>query len=336
MNSPTEIKLNYETAAVKTVGNVTDQVCNLVRDYAAVNRHDMMSTTNSGTPYVYRCAVTISPVERLNDGHAAAFFGANELQTGEQGAETTYSLDNLEYRLIVKGVGNNWVYREGSEKLHDAREAMFRSAGVKKKERGAYDKHIRYCWSTDGESYLSPLNASGSAFTGGNWEKSLLIFPEDANGAHIKLQGNHTTEETATAHVTLSLPQLYLSSRKQVRADSNDDVSDQPAEFSVLRKLLMPNYMGGTVPAEIVNLARDNQDNPPYDLDQLGDATESRELARTHIGQRSGIQSTVIVDIPFGICAFEVQAFNRADAEDSEDVSPVHIGVELLQIYEMQ
>jgi len=333
MKSPTEVLLNYETAPVPTVSDL-DQTFNLVRDYAAVNRHDMMSTTKKGTPLVYRCAVTISPVERLNPSHSDALFAEDEAQTGEQGAAAAYSLSNLEYRLIVKGTGNNWVYREGSEKVVKAREAMYRSAGVKMSERGAYDKHIRYCWDTDGETYLSPLNASKSAFTGGNWEKSLLIFPDDTGGAHVKLQGNHTTEETATAHVSVSLPQLYLASRNQVRADSNNDVSDQPADHSVIRKLLAPNFMGSN--DEIVDLARDNQDNPPYDLDQLGDATEPRELARIHIGQASGISATCVVDIPFGIGQFEVKAFNRTDAEDTEDVLPLHIGIEVLQIYEMQ
>jgi hypothetical protein len=147
------------------------------------------------------------------------------------------------------------------------------------------------------------------------------------------LQGNHTTEESEIAFDEISLPQLYLASRKQVRADSNDDVSDQPADHSVLRKLLAPNFMGTN--DEIVDLGRDNQDNPPYDLSQLGDACEARELARVHIGQRSGISQTVIVDIPFGICEIEVQGFNRNDTYDGEVALPVHLGIHVLEIFPM-
>ena len=287
----------------------------------------MMSTKPDGHPFVYRCAVTLSPVAKDNgSGHADAFFTESE-------SGVTYSLDDVEYRLRLLGVGKNWVYREGSKKVVKAREQMYRSAGVKKSDRGAYDKHIRYCWATGSESYLSPLNGAGSAFTGGSWEVSKLIFPDDTTGAHICLQGTHATEESNVSFTTLSLPQLYLSSRNQVRADSNNDVTDQPADSSVLMKLLSPNYMGSN--DEVIDLARDNQDNPPYDLDQDGDACEARELGRIHIGQRSGIQSTMIVDIPFGICQFDVQAFNRKDTEDGETVTPVHIGVEILSIYPM-
>lgn len=325
MKSPTEVKLNYKSPDITTQAAVT-LTNNLVRDLARVNRHDMMSTKPDGHPFVYRCAVTLSPAAKAIGSHCDQYFAdADSTDVG--------FLADLEYRLRILGVGKNWVYREGSKKVVKAREQMYRSAGVKKSDRGAYDKHIRYCWSTGSESYLSPLNGAGSAFTGGSWEVSKLIFPDDTTGAHVKLQGTHASEESTVSFTTLSLPQLYLSSRNQVRADSNNDVTDQPADSSVLKKLLSPNYMGSN--DEVIDLARDNQDNPPYDLDQDGDACEARELGRIHIGQRSGTQATCIVDIPFGISQFEIQAFNRTDTDDAQAVTPVQISVEVLQIYEM-
>jgi hypothetical protein len=327
MKSPTEVKLNYKSQDIATTSATTYTV-NTVRDLARVNRHDMMSTKADGHPLVYRCAVTMSPAAKAVGSHCDQYFA-------DADSSAVGFLTDLEYRLKILGVGKNWVYREGSKKVVKARESMYRKAGVKKSDRGAYDKHIRYCYSAGDETYLNPLNAAGAAFTGGSWELSELVFPEDATGAFIKLQGNHSTEETNVSFTTLSLPQLYLSSRNQVRADSNNDVTDQPADSSVLKKLLGPDYMGGTIQAEIIDLARDNQDNPPYDLDQLGDATEARELGRIHIGQRSGTQATCIVDIPFGISQFEIQAFNRTDTDDAQAVTPVQISVEVLQIYEM-
>lgn len=329
MKSPTETVLNYQTQNVPTDAAGTEPA-NLVRDLARVNRHDMMSTKKNGHPYVYRCAVTVSPVAHDNgSGHADAFFADSEATSPAE----QYSLDKLEYRLRILGVGKNWVYREGSKKVVEAREKMYKKAGVKQSDRGAYDKHIRYCLSTGTETYIRPLNAAGAPFAGGTWELSKLIFPDDTSGAYVKLEGTHNSEESNVSFTDLSLPQLYLSSRKQIRADSNDDVTDQPAKSSVLRKLLSPDYMG--TQDEVVDLARDNQDNPPYDLDEQGDACELRELGRMHIGQRSGISATTIVDIPFGICQFEYQGFNRTDTNDGNTVMPVHIGVEVLSIYEM-
>lgn len=327
MKSPTEVKLSYNTNSVSTqTGDLYKN--NLVRDLARVNRHDMMSTDSKGHPFVYRCAITLSPQPKNIAAHSDQYFAdADSTDVGH--------LDQIEYRLRILGTGKNWVYREASKKLHKAREAMFRSSGVTKSDRGAYDKHVRYCWSTGTETYINPVDASGSAFSGGSWELSKLIFPDDTTGAFIKLQGTHSTEEIATSFTDLSLPQLYLSSRKQISADSNNDagVNDQPADGSVLEKLLAPNYMG--IQDEVVSLSRNNQDNPPYDLDQDGDACLSRELGRIHIGLRSGTQATAIVDIPFGISEFEIQAFNREDLDDAQDVTPVNIGVEVLSIYPM-
>lgn len=278
--------LNYTSGAISSTTESAAGVLNLPRDVSALNRQHWMQTTPKGVPLIYRVALTFSPT--VADGDDANNY--NEVFTGDT---------NMIQMLRVITCNNNWVMRNAAVKTHAARENMFRKTGIKKSDRGAYDNTIHYTWSGSPGSYLDPKDGDKASLTGGSWEYSLLIFGDDSGGSYVKLTGTHATEETTTAFATLSLPQMYLSSRGQIDDDTNTSVTDQPAAFSVLNELLMSGPVA--LQDEITDLSRDNQDNPPYDLAEDGDWTETVESARVFLGVSSGLQQTVVVDVPFGM-----------------------------------
>ena len=128
---------------------------------------------------------------------------------------------------------------------------------------------------------------------------------------------------------------LYLDSRKQIDADSNSDSDDtnQPVDSNILRQLLSPTLGISAKDDDVTALARDEQDNPPYSLDNNGDHTDMVLAGRQFIGGRAGITSTEVYDIPCGI--FEMKALNAyMDAGQSES-QPMSVKIEVLGVYEM-
>lgn len=293
---PHDSLLNYVSNASGSAALTATGTINLCKDLSAVNRQHWEHTTSKGVPLVYRVAMTFSP--QMTD----------EVDSGSSTFLEIMKQDVNQIQFIkVQTVSQNWVMRNGAVKTHAAREKMFRKSGVNRRERGAYGKTIHYVWNmgTPG-SYLTPYDGDGVTFSGGTWEFSKLIYPDDASGAYISLTGAHAVEESNVAFTAVSLPQLYLSSRGQQEADTNTDVADQPAAFSILRKLLAPSQQG--IQDEVMDEARDIQDNPPYDLAENGDTCEPIEAARVLLGVQSGLQHTVVFDVPFGI--FNTQAQN--------------------------
>lgn len=280
-----------------------------------MNRQHWPQTTNKGVPLVYRCAFTFSP-KVTDDGDYQEIFGADTAQVQV---------------IAIQTASQNWVMRNASVKTHAARENMYRSSGVAKSDRGAYDGTIHYTWEAGVDTFLTPQDGDRNAYTGGSWEYSKLIMPNDTTGAYIKLIGTHTTEETQETFSHVSLPQMYLASRKQVDDDTNTDDDDQPAMFSILNKLLAPQMHA--IQDEVIDLGRDNQDEPPYDLAENGDWTEPIEAARVFLGITSGVQQTVVVDVPFGLC--EVMATNTYLDAGANLTNGVDWKVEVLDIFPM-
>lgn len=320
--------LNYTSGAMSSTASSVLGVVNLPRDLSAVNRQHWEHTTPRGVPLVYRVAVTISPT--LADGSDANSY--LELFTGDT---------DLLQKVKVLTCQNNWVVRNAAVKTHAARENMFKKQGVRKGERGAYDKTIHYTWDGTPGSFLTPFDGDGNAFTGADsgssgfqsdWEYSKLIYSGDAGGAFINLIDAHTTEETQETFAALCLPQLYLQSRKQVEDDTNTDDDDQPAQYSVLRKLLSP-MARVDISEEIVDLARDNQDTPPYDLNFDGDWTEPVLSASAFIGMSTTLQATMVVDIPFGL--FELKGNNLYIDAGQNLTNAVEIRCEVIDIIPM-
>lgn len=334
----TQKRANYNT----TVGDsgFSGNLHDMARDFSMLNRKGLTQTTSKGVPYVFTLAVTTYPSLVKN----APTGGANSTDYLYDGT----SQESAMVTNVFYGAGNNWLYRNGAVKTHAAREQMFRDSEVSKEERGAYDKTIRYKFTSSG-SYNTPLKgtistavADGQPYVaddmvGGTWDYSKLIFPDDTNGAFLHLCGAHASEESTTTFSSLCLPQLYLSSRQQVEGDSNAEDNVTPYKSSVLNKMLSKNFKG--VQDEVTELARTEQDNPPYHADVIGGAVNTtlnndlyseQEIGRSQFTVGQGNSSTTIIEAPFGL--FEMQSI----------VSNVDIGtayldysVELLGITEM-
>ena len=305
---PTQRTLFYNTSALSSTTWTGGNKFNLVRDFAAVNRHDMRHTSLKGVPYVFRCAVTIMP--QVDTGTYNQIFNedADMIQVAE-----------------VHTAPNTWVTRNAVVKAHAARENMFKLQGVKKSERGAYSKTIRMSWDADPDTFRTPLkgdSSGGQQFDMGTWDYSALKA-DDGDLNYLRLVGDS------------GLLSLYLDSRRQVSTDSNseDDSENQPVDSNILRQLLSPTLGISAKDDDVVALGRDEQDNPPYSLDNNGDHTDMILAGRQFIGGRAGISHTEVYDIPCGI--FEMKCANGYIDAGQNQAQPFSIKVELLGIYEM-
>ena len=307
MKMPTQRILNYASTAVSSTTWTAAGKFNIVRDLAMSNRHNVTHTNSKGVPYVYRCAVTISPTVDAESYNSVFDEDTNLVQVASFAA-----------------VPNTWVARNAGVKMHAARENMFKQQGVLKKERGSYSHTIRYTISADPDTFLTPQYSAGagSDYTGGTWDYTALE-QDDAQESHIQL---------LTADGLLS---MYLDSRKQIRADSNEDSDsiNQPTDDSLIRRLLSPTLGISARDDEITALARDEQDNPPYELNNDGDAIKAVEVARLFIGPEAGLTSTAIVDCPYGV--LEMQALNAYKDAGQNLTEGFDIRIEVLGIYEM-
>jgi hypothetical protein len=315
---PTNRTLYYETGDLSTAGYTGVSPINLVRDLAAINRHNVAHTTSKGVPLVYRCAVTILPKIRIETG------SGNYSDVFHQDAEMVQVAD-------FQSAPNTWVLRNAMVKAHAARENMFKQQGVKKSERGAYSKTIRPVWDGTPGSFLTPKHyetSGGADMTMGTWDYTALKA-DDGDLNHIKLSYAGITDDSIMA--------IYLASRGQIRPDSNtlDDNDNQPADSNILRQLLSPTLGISSKDDDVVALARDEQDNPPYDLTvSQGDASHPVLLGRQMIGGRAGLTSTEIYDIPCGI--MNITALNVfMDGGASNRNIGLNIKVEVLGAYEM-
>ena len=319
---PSQRKIMYAGAAVSN-GNFaeTHTLC-LPKDLSILNRRGYASTTRKGVPLVYRVAATVYP-------------------SGLDGSGYTTSVSS-DVRTTVKYLGcqNNWVMKNAAVKFHAAREKMFAKAGVKKAHRGAYSHEIRYGYDSYGDSFAAPVDGNGDAFTGGTWDLSDMSTEDDVS-FKLRLVGTGIDESAASAIADLGIGLSYLQSRGKVADDTNLETSDTPAKFSILNDLLDDSDLDLAYKDDIVSEAQDAQDNPPYDTmasgDTNNDITEEVELGRTVLmpqGSGATLPQTTILDVPFGI--FRVLMANRDPNDDSGIVDDLALGLEVLDIFEMQ
>lgn len=305
---PTQRTLFYNTSALSSIAWTGGNKFNLVRDLAAVNRHNMTHTSSKGVPHVYRCAITIMP------------------QVDPSAYNQIFDEDDAMIQVAeIHTAPNTWVTRNAVVKAHAARENMFKLQGVKKSERGAYSKTIRMTWDAAPDTFRTPLkgdSSGGQQFDMGTWDYSALKA-DDGDLNYLRLVGDD------------GLLSLYLDSRKQISTDSNSDSDDtnQPVDSNILRQLLSPTLGISDKDDEVVALGRDEQDNPPYSLDNNGDHTDMILAGRQYIGARAGITHTEVYDIPCGI--FEIKGINAYIDAGASRAQPFSIKVELLGIYEM-
>ncbi len=311
MKLPTQTKLVYDSGNISSYTFEAGSKVNIVRDLAATNRHNVTHTNGKGVPYVYRCAVTVQPLVTVGSS------------SSDYANVSTDDANQLKVVDVVTAP-NSWVLRNASVKAHAARENMFKQQGVRKKERGAYSKTIRYAFAASPDTFLTPKHGggTGTAYSMGTWDYTALKA-DDGDLNHMYLIGDG------------GIGSLYLDSRKQIDADSNSDSDDtnQPVDSNIFRQLLSPTLGISAKDDDVVALARDEQDNPPYQLDNDGDATESVSAHRFFLGHGTSYTQTAIIDVPFGLMQFKaLNAYKDAGANLTDGF---HVRIEVLGIYEM-
>jgi hypothetical protein len=324
---PSQNKMFYQTGTIGTnltqiTSGGTGGDLNLPKDLSILNRRGYASTTRKGVPLVYRCKVDYYLQDEDQNGISAAV-----------GTDFASTLD-------IYGCQNNWVMRNAAVKWHAAWNKMWRDAGVKKSDLGAYAHEIRYCYDAASDTFVTPIDGVGNAFTGGTWDLSTLEWTADSS-FQLRLVGAGDDEETdAFAGSVLTIGHSYLLSRANQQADTNLQTEEGPAKFSVLQEMLSPHAQSAiSVADNVVGDARDDQDNPPYEVLDLSDSgdvnhdiTEPVLLGRALASLGSGYGS-VIVDIPFGLAGLSASVH---DAAGTTVTSSGSICVEVLDIYEMQ
>ncbi len=160
------------------------------------------------------------------------------------------------------------------------------------------------------------------------------------------LVGNGDDQETnAFSGATLQFSHSYLLARSNQQLDTNRESDEGPAQFSVLNQLLLGDSgADSAIQDDIIEEARNAQDNPPYEVLDLSDSgdvghdiTEEIELGRVNLaplGTGAIVGQTMIIDVPFGY--FRVLSCHRDSSDDSGVTTGLALGVELLSIYEMQ
>jgi len=251
----------------KSSGTLTH---NLARDLSAVNRKNHEMTTKKGVPLVYHCKMTIS------NGSPVRYVGAG-----------------------VVTAPQNWIFRNAAVKLHYAREAMFKNAGLKRSERGRYDKTVRYLWSSASETYQLPVFGElGVTYTDlGEWDESIIAIDEDTDLRVSLFPPALVNEEAAISATQFGLAHAYMNSRSALPAD--DLVGQQTsAPHSIIRSMF---NVEDTVDDEITDIAEDNQDKTPYDDDAIGGTFTTQVISSLSYGDSPMANTVLYFDAPFGL-----------------------------------
>ncbi len=322
---PSQRKIMYAGAAISN-GNFaeTHTIC-VPKDLSLLNRRGYASTTRRGVPLVYRVAVT-------------------QYSSGLDGSGYTTSVSS-DVRTSTKFLGcqNNWVMKNAAVKFHAAREKTFRDAGITKKQRGAYAHEIRYGYDNAADAFAAPVDGLGVAFTGGTWDITGLSYDNDSSFTPVLVGDGDDEESNAFSGTQLSIGHSYLVSRANQQADTNLEMEEGPAIYSVLNNMLDDKSLQA-MQAQVRADARTDQDNPPYEVLDLSDSgdvghdiTEEVELGRIVMmpqGSGATLPQTVIIDIPFGI--FRVLSAHRDPADNSGVVDDLALGLDVIDIFEMQ
>ncbi len=319
MKFPSQNRLQYVTGTLSNDAWTGVGVLNLAKDLSIVNRRGYGATDEKGVPLVFRCRVTMEMQDVAGVGYGSSLDAS--------GSST----------LMMKGCQNNWVYRNAGVKWHEARDNMWKKAGVSKKDLGWWSKYVRYAWLSHNESYISPLDGDGAAFAGGTWDLSTFVDMVD-NEYKLALNAPGVDEDSTHSATVINPAHSYLSSRPTVPTDSNLESSEVPAIYSHLVQLLSPtNLESGSEEAYIRADAQSEQDNPPYEVfateTTAHDITEPVELGRIVTRLDSNASGSMIVDIPFGLSYVSARHHDIADA----DITNSNLfTVEVLKITPMQ
>ena len=294
----------FDTTANALIDTATGKH-NLARDLSAVNRKGMHMTTAKGVPLNYHIRMTIfrNFTDRPNSSLYATVYTAQ----------------------------NNYVTRNAAVQLHAAREAMFKNAGIKKSDRGRYDKTIRYGWDSAGDTYQLPaLGDKVEVYTDvGEWDESIISTKDDATLVPV-LFGPHLDETAVLSGDTFNLTNAYLNSRRKVDEDDLD-AGDGAADYSVVRSLF---NVEDTQDPTIQTTADDNQDKPPYDQDAPAGTFTSMSVGGVAASGNFGMpKDSIEFTAPFGL--FQIEWVKNADVAGDLNGDIIY-HIEVLGISEMQ
>lgn len=286
---------------------VTKNYLNLARDYSAANRKNMHMTSAKGVPLVYHTRMTF--------------------------VRPTTDDQDVIMGIAVGGAQSNWITRNASVKLHHAREAMFKNAGIRKSERGRYDKTLRLNFDAASQTWTLPsFTDNNSVFSAiGEWDVSKIAIDDDTDLTPV-LFGSVASEESAINAATFNIQNAYLNSRRAVEEDEGDDEGSAP--HSIIRSMF---NVEDSVDDELQAIAQGNQDLTPYDHDGVaGTFTSVSPLALAGLGNTGGLPFvTFDVDIPFGLCEVTISKQTQ-DGSTSDMAATPALHVQLLGISEMQ
>ncbi len=274
---------------------------NFCKDLSLTNRQNITQTDRKGVPKIYGFKITatgsVIPKSTVSD---------------EALSDDDVSGSLLTMRFYAPM--SNWVMRNGAVKTHIAREKMFEKGVVDPAARGAYSHTIRYALEAGAESYLAPVSTTArTAFAGGTWDISQLIWERDTGGAYLTLTSAHNAEGSTTTFTNLCMPQLYLSSRQgKIEDDTNvDDFT--AATYSVINQLMTEDTTEAM--DEVITLAKGEQDNPPYDTATNNDWTDLIEVGRIQFNPYTGGMASTFIEVPFGVCRIQAQLLNHVDGD---------------------
>lgn len=309
-----EGNLYYDLSGWTSDSSVTEQrnyYFNLARDLSLANRKELTQCTTKGVPLVYHCRVTI--VRPFMD---------NE-------------------RVILTGKGHtaqqNWVTRNAAVKTHFAREAMYKNAGVKKSERGRYDKTLKLNYNQESQTWALPEFSDQSAIynlTGSDWDPSKIAIDDDASLVPT-LFGPIVDEESLVNSTTFNIQNAYLASRRKPQVDDMS-VGEDVAASSILRQMFTVDDERDD---EIQALTQVVGDSTPYDSDSVqGTFTSESVAAYGAVGTYAAPTITFDVDVPFGLMFWEMRKGTTDGAASGANGMKNHVPfhVEVLGISEMQ
>lgn len=309
-----EGNLYYELAGWTTSASAVDQrnfYFNLARDLSLSNRKELTQCTTKGVPLVYHCRVTV--VRPYGD----------------------------EDDVIMSAKGHtaqqNWVTRNAAVKTHFAREAMYKNAGVKKSERGRYDKTLKLNYNQASQTWALPEFSDQNAvytLTGSDWDPSKIAIDDDADLVPT-LFGTIVDEESLVTADTFNIQNAYLASRRKPQVDDMSGDEDV-ASSSILRQMFTVDDERDD---EIQALTQVVGDSTPYDSDAVaGTFTSESVAAYGAVGTYAAPQITFDVDVPFGLMFWEMRK-RTTDGENTAPAGmrdPVPFHVEVLGVSEMQ
>ncbi len=174
-------------------------------------------------------------------------------------------------------------------------------------------------------------DGAGVDVKSGEWKVSTYVMPQhEVNPATgLPLAADEFTACLVGANTATikSLTQAYEDSRATVQSP----MPNVPAGVSTSFFNLLTDT--GSQEPELADVIIDENDEPPYDLSEDGDWCEPLEAARVYLGITSGVQQTVIIDVPFGLC--EILAINSYVDGGANQTNGVDWKVEVLDIFPM-